>query len=116
MKKCFKQFAAIALASTLVLSAHAQTGPTIRIIAGYAPGGNVDILARTFARSLSESLGRTVIVENKPGGGGQVAAEMLKAAAPDGNTLMMAPDAATPRDQLRTQQDFVDEHCTPPVR
>ncbi len=94
MKKWFKQIAAVALASTCVLGAIAQTGPNIRIISGYAPGGNVDILARTFARTLSETLGRTVIVENKPGGGGQVAAEMLKAAAPDGNTLMMAPDAA----------------------
>jgi tripartite-type tricarboxylate transporter receptor subunit TctC len=94
MYKWFKQFAAAALASTMVLVAQAQTGPNIRIIAGYAPGGNVDILARTFARTLSESLGRTVIVENKPGGGGQLAAEMLKAASPDGNTLMMAPDAA----------------------
>lgn len=94
MHKWFKKFAAAALASTIVLVAQAQTGQNIRIIAGYAPGGNVDILARTFARTLSETLGRTVIVENKPGGGGQVAAEMLKAAAPDGNTLMMAPDAA----------------------
>jgi tripartite-type tricarboxylate transporter receptor subunit TctC len=94
MKIGFKQIASVALASLFVLGVQAQTGPTIRIIAGYAPGGNVDILARTFARTLSESLGRTVIVENKPGGGGQVAAEMLKAAAPDGNTLMMAPDAA----------------------
>jgi len=94
MKKWFKQITAVALVSTFVLGAHAQTGPNIRIISGYAPGGNVDILARTFARTLSDNLGRTVIVENKPGGGGQVAAEMLKAAAPDGNTLMMAPDAA----------------------
>jgi len=94
MKKWFKQITAVALVSTFVLGAHAQTGPNIRIISGYAPGGNVDILARTFARFLSDNLGRTVIVENKPGGGGQVAAEMLKAAAPDGNTLMMAPDAA----------------------
>ena len=82
MKKWFKQIAAVAMASTLMLGVQAQTGPTIRIIAGYAPGGNVDILARTFARTLSESMGRTVIVENKPGGGGQVAAEMLKAQRP----------------------------------
>ena len=97
MNNWIQRLAAAALASAITLIAPvalAQSGQTVRIIAGYAPGGNVDILARTFARTLSEVLGRPVIVENKPGGGGQVAAEMLKAAAPDGNTLMMAPDAA----------------------
>ena len=99
MNKWFPRLAAAAAAAAGVwaLAAPAvlaQTSQPVRIIAGYAPGGNVDILARTFARTLSELLGRQVIVENKPGGGGQVAAEMLKAAVPDGNTLMMAPDAA----------------------
>jgi tripartite-type tricarboxylate transporter receptor subunit TctC len=97
MKKWFQRLAAAAAAGAFALAAPAalaQSGQPVRILAGYAPGGNVDVLARTFARTLSEALGRPVIVENKPGGGGQVAAEMLKAAAPDGNTLMMAPDAA----------------------
>jgi tripartite-type tricarboxylate transporter receptor subunit TctC len=97
MMKWYQWLAAANVVGALALAAPAalaQPGLSVRIIAGYAPGGNVDILARTFARTLSEVLGRPVIVENKPGGGGQVAAEMLKAAAPDGNTLMMAPDAA----------------------
>ena len=97
MKKWFPRLAAAAAAGAFALAAPAvlaQSGQPVRILAGYAPGGNVDVLARTFARTLSDVLGRPVIVENKPGGGGQVAAEMLKAAAPDGNTLMMAPDAA----------------------
>ena len=97
MKKWFPRLAAAAVAGAFALAAPAvlaQSGQPVRILAGYAPGGNVDVLARTFARTLSDVLGRPVIVENKPGGGGQVAAEMLKAAAPDGNTLMMAPDAA----------------------
>jgi tripartite-type tricarboxylate transporter receptor subunit TctC len=98
MSKWINRRLALLAATGLVLACQgvaAQTsGQPVRILAGYAPGGNVDILARTFAKALSEATGRTVIVENKPGGGGQVAAEMLKAAAPDGNTLMMAPDAA----------------------
>jgi tripartite-type tricarboxylate transporter receptor subunit TctC len=96
MTKCLKRVAALAAASALLLGASGALaqGQAVRILAGYAPGGNVDILARTFAKALSEALGRPVIVDNKPGGGGQVAAEILKGAAPDGNTLMMAPDAA----------------------
>lgn len=64
-----------------------------RMLVGYPPGGAVDILGRLFAETMSEVLGRPVVVENRPGAVGQIAAEALKAAAPDGNTLMVAPDA-----------------------
>jgi tripartite-type tricarboxylate transporter receptor subunit TctC len=87
--------AALALLAAAATPAIAQSqGQAIRILAGYAPGGNVDVLARIFAKSLSDALGRPVIVENRPGGGGQLAAEMLKNAPADGSVLMMAPDAA----------------------
>jgi tripartite-type tricarboxylate transporter receptor subunit TctC len=61
-------------------AAEAQTTRTtpMRRLAGFPPGGNVDILARIFAERLSEALGRLVMVPNKPGTGGQVAAETLK--------------------------------------
>ena len=64
-----------------------------RMLVGYPPGGAVDVLGRLFAETMSEALGRPVVVENRPGAVGQIAAEALKAAAPDGNTLMVAPDA-----------------------
>lgn len=64
-----------------------------KMLVGYPPGGAVDVLGRLFAEPMAEALGRTVIVENRPGAVGQIAAEALKAAAPDGNTLMVAPDA-----------------------
>src|SRR3954468_5884468 len=86
--------ALLAAASAPAMSQSSSQGQAIRILAGYAPGGNVDVLARTFAKSLSDALGRPVIVENKPGGGGQFAAEMRKNAPADGSVLMMAPDAA----------------------
>jgi tripartite-type tricarboxylate transporter receptor subunit TctC len=85
---------ALALAFAASVAGAQPSQPAIRILAGYAPGGNVDMLARLIAQRLGDALGRTVVVENKPGGGGQNAAEALKAAAPDGNTLMLAPDAA----------------------
>jgi tripartite-type tricarboxylate transporter receptor subunit TctC len=63
------------------------------MLVGYPPGGAVDVLGRLFAETMSEALGRPVVVENRPGAVGQIAAEALKAATPDGNTLMVAPDA-----------------------
>lgn len=76
-------------------AAWAQTSRTpVRIISGFPPGGNVDIIARLLAERLSDSLGRPVVVESRPGAGGQIGLEALKAAAPDGNTLAVTPDAS----------------------
>ncbi len=62
----------------------------VRIIVPFAPGGAVDVLARQTARKMSEQGGYTVIVENKPGAAGLLAAENVAKAAPDGLTLLMA--------------------------
>jgi tripartite-type tricarboxylate transporter receptor subunit TctC len=71
----------------------AQTRAPARMLVGYPPGGAVDVLGRIFAEPMGEALGRPVVVENRPGAVGQIAAEALKAAAPDGATLMVGPDA-----------------------
>jgi len=82
-------------ALVLALSAPAAQPQTpVRILTGYPPGGGVDALARLFGEKLAEGLGRTVVVETRAGASGQIASEALKAAAPDGNTLMVAPDSA----------------------
>ncbi len=75
-------------------TALAQSRVPVRMLSGFPPGGNVDILARVFAEKLAESLGRPVVVEARVGAGGQIALEALKAAAPDGNTLDLTPDAS----------------------
>jgi tripartite-type tricarboxylate transporter receptor subunit TctC len=71
---------------------HAQTFPVkpIRIIVPYPPGGGVDIMARTVAARLPDSLGQQVFVDNRPGGGTVIGSELLARAAPDGYTLLMA--------------------------
>ena len=88
-----KLWVALALALALCDSQAQQSRP-VRMISGFPPGGNVDILARVFAASLSESIGRPVVVEARVGAGGQIALEVLKAAAPDGNTICLTPDAS----------------------
>jgi tripartite-type tricarboxylate transporter receptor subunit TctC len=84
---------ALALLSVLSLgTAFAQTGKPIRILVGFPAGGGTDAIARTLADRLKDELGAPVIVENRPGAGGQIAAQALKAAAPDGTTYLISHD------------------------
>jgi tripartite-type tricarboxylate transporter receptor subunit TctC len=86
--------AALGAACALPLSLAAQT--PVRIVVGGPPGGNTDIAARLVADKLAQSLGAPVVIENKPGAGGVVAAEFVKNAKPDGSTvgLVTASNAA----------------------
>ena len=67
---------------------------SVRLIAAAAPGGNPDVLGRMLAAKLAESLGRAFVVENIPGAGGVVAAELVARSAPDGHVLMMGDSGA----------------------
>src|ERR1041385_3171630 len=80
----------------LASSAEAQDYPakSVRLIAAAAPGGNPDVLGRMLAAKLAESLGRSFVVENIPGAGGVVAAELVARSAPDGHVLMMGDSGA----------------------
>lgn len=68
----------------------AQPQPPIRILVGAPAGGTTDTMARTLAQVLGPQLGRTVLVENRPGAGGNLAADAVAKATPDGNTLLMS--------------------------
>ena len=73
------------------LRAQAANAP-IRILVGFPPGGTIDVVARVLAERLKDDLGAPVVVESRIGAGGQLAAQALKSAAPDGKTVIIAPD------------------------
>ncbi len=94
----------LALGCALALGAQAQSDKPIRILVGFPPGGASDAIARVLADRLPAVLKQPVVVENRPGIGGRLAAQAVKNAAPDGLTYMVAPNAT-----------FVFQHLTYPV-
>ncbi len=85
-----RHLAVLALALSCGLAA-AQSKP-IKLMVGFPPGGGTDAVARILAERLKDELGTTVVVENKPGAGGQLAAQALKAAPADGTVLFLSHD------------------------
>ena len=83
---------AVAFLATLSCAAFAQPSKAVRILVGFPPGGGTDAIARTLAEKLKDELGTSVVVENRPGAGGQIAAQALKSAAPDGTTFFISHD------------------------
>ena len=87
----FLRALALACAATLPALAAAQAFPSkpLRIIVPFAPGGATDVLARLFGGEMQKSFGQSVVVENKPGAGGNIGAEAGAKAPPDGYTLTL---------------------------
>ena len=86
-----RHVAVLALALSCGLAAAQNTKP-IKLMVGFPPGGGTDAVARILAEKLKDELGTTVVVENKPGAGGQLAAQALKAAPADGTVLFLSHD------------------------
>jgi len=114
------RFAAGCLALALLVPSAAQAqgadgypSRPVRLIVGAAPGGNPDVLGRMLADKLTAALGRPFVIENAPGAGGQVAAEILVKQQPDGHTLMLGDSGAlsiipalNPRAGYQVPRDF----------
>src|SRR5213082_1224296 len=113
-RRKFLQLAAgAAVLPAVSTRARAQAYPSrpIRVIIGYAPGGSADLTARLMGQWLSERLGQPFVIENRPGGGTNIATEAVVRAPSDGYTLLLAAPAnainATLYDKLNF--DFIKE-------
>jgi tripartite-type tricarboxylate transporter receptor subunit TctC len=96
---------------------HAQAWPNkpIRIVVGFAPGGTTDMMARLVAQGLSESLGQTVLVDNKPGASGNIAAAEVSRAVADGYTLLVAPTSVETVNPLLFKSNILPSRDLTPV-
>jgi tripartite-type tricarboxylate transporter receptor subunit TctC len=81
-----------ALATASLAPAQAQDKPVVRILVGFPAGAGTDTLARLYAEALAQQLNVSTVVENRPGAGGQIAAQALKQASPESNTIMFTVD------------------------
>jgi len=90
------------------LAAAADSWPArpIRLLVGYSPGGAVDVIARVLAQHLSAALGQSVVVDNRPGAGTNIAMRTVIDSAPDGYTLMLVANAAAANPSLFHPQPF----------
>ena len=88
-----RHLALLALVAAAAAPALAQDG-VVKIVLGYPAGATSDILSRVLAEHMRGTLGRAVIVENKPGAGGRIANDTVKGAAADGSTMLLTPVAS----------------------
>lgn len=96
------------LLAALSAAAQEKIGKPVRLIVGFAAGGSVDLVARMMAERLSPRLGQPVLVENRPGGFVRVAIDAVRAAAPDGTTLLLTsstPLVVTPHAYAKVPYD-----------
>jgi len=112
---------ALLLATTLAIgtasTAMAQAFPSkpIRILVGFAPGGAMDIVARTIGQKVSASVGQPVIVDNKPGAGSNIAIRALIESPPDGYTVMLVANGLAANPALYQPAPFDPERDVVPV-
>jgi tripartite-type tricarboxylate transporter receptor subunit TctC len=108
---------AILLSAMVASPAHAQTYPNrpIRLIVPFAAGGAVDVLARLLGGKLSDQVGQPVVVENRPGAGGTLAADAVAKSPPDGYTILQNTNGAAIAPALYKSLPFDAERDFAPV-
>jgi tripartite-type tricarboxylate transporter receptor subunit TctC len=103
----FAAGAAVLPAASRMASAQAYPARPVRIIVGFSPGGSTDIAARVVGQWLSERLGQSFVIENRPGAGANLAAETVVRASPDGYTLLLVSSSDTINATLYPKLNFV---------
>lgn len=120
-KKRINQFIALVLfasfggmASPVLAQSNSADRP-IRIVVPFSPGGGTDTIARTLGAAMSQDLGQTVIVENKPGAGTVIGSDTVAKSAPDGTTILIATFAHAVNPSLRSKMPFDTDKAFDPV-
>jgi tripartite-type tricarboxylate transporter receptor subunit TctC len=98
-----------------IARADAYPSHPVRLVVGFAAGSTTDILARLMGQWLSQRLGQQFVIENRPGAGGNIGAETVVKAAPDGYTLLMVPPAVAANAALYEHLNFDFLRDTAPV-
>ena len=117
----FKRILTLSLVAPLfaaVMPAQSQTATNdrpIRIVVPFSPGGGTDTIARTLAAAMSQDLGQTVIVDNKPGAGTVIGTDFVAKSAPDGTTILIATFAHAVNPSLRAKMPFDTDKAFDPV-
>jgi tripartite-type tricarboxylate transporter receptor subunit TctC len=117
-RRKFLHLAASAAAMPVISRiARADTYPShpVRLVVGFAAGSTTDILARLMGQWLSQRLGQQFVIENRPGAGGNISAETVVKAVPDGYTLLMVPPAVAANAALYEHLNFDFVRDTAPV-
>ncbi len=115
MKHLFSRLGAALLLGTLALSAAADTWPskTIRFVVPFGPGGANDLVARAVAEVASKQLGQAIIVENKPGAGSVLGADIVAKSAPDGYTFLTPAGGVVTNAMIKTRMPYKEEDLVP---
>src|SRR3972149_6363542 len=105
-------FIGLACCATTAFSADAYPSRPLRVVVAFSPGGTNDILARLVGQRLSEAFGQSVIVDNRPGAGGNIGSDLVAKAASDGYTLLLGspgPHTINPNLYPRMPYDPVND-------
>jgi tripartite-type tricarboxylate transporter receptor subunit TctC len=106
-----RSLSAVLLVAAVSAAHAAYPDRPIRLIAPFAPGGNIDLTARTIAPGMTEALGQTVVVENRGGAGGRIGTEYAAKSPPDGYTLLLGSSGS-----LTINPSFTRKHAYDPVK
>jgi tripartite-type tricarboxylate transporter receptor subunit TctC len=107
--------AAVAPAQAQTQAQAAYPSKPIKLLVGFAPGGAVDIIARAVGQQLQATLGQTVVVENRPGAGTNIAVKALIDSAPDGHTLMLTANSIAANPTLYQPAPFEPARDVTPI-
>jgi tripartite-type tricarboxylate transporter receptor subunit TctC len=115
MKHTFARLATALLLGTAALSASADTWPSrpIKFVVPFGPGGANDLVARAVAESASKQLGQPIIVENKPGAGSVLGADLVAKAAPDGYTFLTPAAGVLTNAMIKSRMPYREDDLVP---